>query len=65
MTDSIAIIGTTGTNSRVWTEAFLKGGWSVRNLVRDPARLVPRPKQEAVAFDLDDFSTFERQSRKA
>ena len=59
MTHRIALIGTTGTNSRHWTDAFLKAGWSVRSLMRDPSRLTPRPNQTAQRFDLDDTETYE------
>lgn len=60
MPHRIALIGTTGTNSRHWTDAFLKAGWLVRSLIRDPARLIPRPNQTAELFDLDDPDTYER-----
>lgn len=30
MASTIAIIGTTGTSARLWTEAFLREGWHVR-----------------------------------
>jgi len=59
MPHRIALIGTTGTNSRHWTDAFLKAGWSVRSLMRDPSRLTPRPNQTAERFDLDDTETYE------
>jgi uncharacterized protein YbjT (DUF2867 family) len=58
VTNSIAIIGSTGTNSQLWTDTFLKAGWSVRNLVRDPAHLVPQRGQTGAAFNLDDFAGF-------
>jgi hypothetical protein len=48
---SIAIIGQSGTNARLWTEAFLKAGWRVCNLVRAPEAVAPRPNLRAVAFD--------------
>ena len=59
MTASVAIIGTTGTNSQLWTDTFLDAGWSVRSLVRDPACLAPRPGQTRAAFNLDDFADFD------
>jgi uncharacterized protein YbjT (DUF2867 family) len=56
---SIAIIGQSGTNARLWTEAFLKAGWRVCNLVRAPEAVAPRPNLRAVAFDFDDRATHE------
>ena len=60
MQNRIALIGTTGNNSKHWTESFLNAGWSVRSLMRDPTRLAPRPNQTAERFDLDDAGTYER-----
>jgi NAD(P)H dehydrogenase (quinone) len=54
---TIAIIGSAGTNARPWTEAFLKAGWRVRNLVRAPQKVVPRPNLTATAFDFDDAAS--------
>jgi hypothetical protein len=54
--DSLAIIGTSGTNPRLWTDTFLDSGRSVGTLVGDPARLAPRPGQTRVAFGLHDFA---------
>ncbi len=54
---TIAIIGSAGTNARLWTTAFLAAGWRVRNLVRDPSRVAPRANLIAVAFDFDDRRT--------
>jgi uncharacterized protein YbjT (DUF2867 family) len=51
---TVAIIGNSGTNARPWTEAFLKAGWRVRNLVRAPQNIVQRPNLTAAAFDFDD-----------
>lgn len=65
MPKRIALIGTTGTNSRHWTGAFLKAGWSVRSLMRDPTRLSPRSHQTAERFDLDNPGTYERALARA
>jgi uncharacterized protein YbjT (DUF2867 family) len=56
---TIAIIGTGGTNARLWIEAFLAKGWRVRNLVRDPGKTVKRPHLTAVAFDFTDQRSHE------
>jgi uncharacterized protein YbjT (DUF2867 family) len=51
---TIAIIGSSGTNARPWTDAFLAAGWAVRSLVRDPRKIESRPHLVATAFDFDD-----------
>ena len=58
MASTIAIIGASGTNAGPWTDAFLAAGWKVRNLVRDPTRLAPRPNRTAAALDLDERGAF-------
>jgi uncharacterized protein YbjT (DUF2867 family) len=50
---TIAIIGSSGTNARPWTDAFLAAGWQVRNLVRAPHKVAPRPNLTAAAFDFE------------
>jgi NAD(P)H dehydrogenase (quinone) len=56
---TIGIIGSTGTNARPWTEAFLAAGWQVRSLVRQPQQIAPRERLSAVAFDFDDPQSYE------
>ena len=51
---TIAIIGSSGTNARPWTDAFLAAGWHVRSLVRDPGKIESRPHLSAAAFDFAD-----------
>jgi uncharacterized protein YbjT (DUF2867 family) len=51
---TIAIIGSSGTNARPWTDAFLAAGWQVRSLVRDPRNIDSRPRLVPTAFDFDD-----------
>ena len=51
---TIAIIGSSGTNARPWTDAFLKAGWHIRSLVRDPRKIESRPHLTATAFDFSD-----------
>jgi uncharacterized protein YbjT (DUF2867 family) len=51
---TIAIIGSSGTNARPWTGAFLAAGWAVRRLVRDPRKIESRPHLGAAAFDFGD-----------
>ena len=51
---TIAIIGSSGTNARPWTGAFLAAGWAVRRLVRDPRKIENRPHLGAAAFDFGD-----------
>ena len=52
---TIAIIGSSGTNARPWTDAFLAAGWHVRSLVRDPGKIESRPPHlSAAAFDFAD-----------
>jgi len=51
---TIAIIGSSGTNARPWTDAFLKAGWHIRSLVRDPRKIERRPHLTATAFDFSD-----------
>lgn len=54
---TIAIIGRTGTNAPVWTEAFLAAGWQVRNLVRRPQTVAQRARLTATAFDFEDAAS--------
>jgi uncharacterized protein YbjT (DUF2867 family) len=54
-----AIIGDSGTNARVWTEAFLAAGWHVRKLVRDPQKIAPHPNLTAAAFDFDNRESYQ------
>jgi uncharacterized protein YbjT (DUF2867 family) len=58
MNTNVAIIGSTGQNAGVWTEAFIAAGFNVRNLVRFPERLSSRSGRQSVHLDLDDSSTF-------
>ena len=51
---TIATIGSSGTNARPWTDAFLVAGWHVRSLVRDPGKIESRPHLSAAAFDFGD-----------
>jgi uncharacterized protein YbjT (DUF2867 family) len=51
---TIAIIGSSGTNARPWTDTFLAAGWRVRQLVRDPHKIESRPHLHAAAFDFGD-----------
>jgi uncharacterized protein YbjT (DUF2867 family) len=51
---TIAIIGSTGTNARPWTDAFLAAGWQIRSLVRDPRKVESRPRVTAMPFDFND-----------
>ena len=51
---TIAIIGSSGTNARPWTDAFLRAGWHIRSLVRDPLKIESRPHLTATAFDFSD-----------
>ena len=51
---TIAIIGSSGTNTRPWTDAFLKAGWHIRSLVRDPRKIERGPHLTATAFDFSD-----------
>jgi uncharacterized protein YbjT (DUF2867 family) len=51
---TIAIIGSSGTNARPWTDAFLAAGWAVRSLVRDPTKIESRPHLIATRFDFGD-----------
>jgi uncharacterized protein YbjT (DUF2867 family) len=51
---TIAIIGSSGTNARPWTDAFLAAGWHVRRLVRDRRKIESRPHLHAAAFDFGD-----------
>jgi uncharacterized protein YbjT (DUF2867 family) len=51
---TIAIIGSSGTNARPWTDAFLEAGWHIRSLVRDPRKIESRPHLTATAFDFSD-----------
>jgi uncharacterized protein YbjT (DUF2867 family) len=59
MTRVIAIIGESGTNAAPWTDAFLAAEWTVRNLVRNPELLAPRPNRTARALDLDDRRSYQ------
>ncbi len=60
---NIAIIGSSGTNARPWTDAFLAAGWHVRSLVRDPQKIESHPHLTAAAFDFDDQRVTCRRSR--
>jgi uncharacterized protein YbjT (DUF2867 family) len=51
---TIAIIGTSGTNARPWTDAFLLGGWRVRCLVREPHQVAPRSRLTPAMLNLSD-----------
>jgi uncharacterized protein YbjT (DUF2867 family) len=51
---TIAIIGSSGTNARPWTDAFLAAGWHVRGLVRDPRKIGSQPHLTATTFDFGD-----------
>jgi len=55
---TIAIIGSSGTNARPWTDAFLAAGWAVRSLVRDPRKVEGREHLSATAFDFDDPQSY-------
>jgi len=55
---TIAIIGSSGTNARPWTDAFLAAGWRVRRLVRDPPKIESRPYLHATAFDFGDPESY-------
>jgi uncharacterized protein YbjT (DUF2867 family) len=51
---TIAIIGTSGTNARPWTDTFLLNGWRVRCLVRQPRQVAPRPRLTPALLNLSD-----------
>lgn len=59
MPNNIAIIGSTGRNSAAWIEAFLDAGFDIRNLVRNTSTHPKRRGVDAVAFDLNDPSTYQ------
>lgn len=62
---TIAIIGSSGTNARPWTGAFLAAGWAVRRLVRDPRKIENRPHLGAAAFDFGTTLTATRPPLRA
>ena len=55
---TIAIIGSSGTNARPWTDAFLAAGWQVRNLMRAPQTVARRPRLTTAAFDFEDRHSY-------
>jgi uncharacterized protein YbjT (DUF2867 family) len=59
MNVNVGIIGSTGQNAAAWTNAFIAAGFTVRNLVRFPARLPKHPGRQYARLDLDDSSTFQ------
>jgi uncharacterized protein YbjT (DUF2867 family) len=56
---TIGIIGRDGTNARPWISAFLASRWQVRNLVRDPGKVASHRSLTAVAFNFEDYETYE------
>jgi uncharacterized protein YbjT (DUF2867 family) len=55
---TVAIIGSSGTNARPWTDTFLAAGWQVRRLVRDPRKIESRPHLTAAVFDFGDPQSY-------